>query len=190
MAQPMGIGVLGSRNVVYKRKFRWNLTLVFSCGGIVYSFSAPNVLTGGRPKINIEMTEVHYLGGKFRVPNQQVDYESLQFSFYDLTGPDIDTDLAVLYTWLASFMRLANPRSGYTPTAEIYATVILQMLDGCGESVETWTLENCWPSEVDFGELNMGDSEPAMINMTLVYNLATLQLNCSDAIIPVCCGTY
>jgi hypothetical protein len=63
------------------------------------------------------------------------------------------------------------------------------MLDGCGNVIETWLLEDCWPSEVDFGELDMASSEIAMINLTVEFNWATLNSLDCDVVIPIdCCG--
>ena len=119
MGQPMGIGAIGGSGVTFKRKFRWNFTLSFSCGGQDFNFTAPNVYTGGRPKVSTETVEVHYLGSKLKVPGQEVEYEPLTFSFYDVNG----LDLTSFYTWVSSYMRLSNPRSGLTPNDQLFGTV-------------------------------------------------------------------
>jgi hypothetical protein len=85
--------------------------LAFSCGNTSYTFSAPNVATGGRPKISIDKVEVFHLGIKYKIPDGKINYDPIQFSFYDLTG----IDLAPFYAWIAVWMRLKNPKQGLTP---------------------------------------------------------------------------
>lgn len=169
MGQSMNIGPMGTGSVIFKRKFRWQLTLNFTCGGKSYGFTSFNVATGGRPKINIDTTEVHYLGAKWKIPGEEVDYEPLQFTFYDLIG----VDLSSLYLWIAAYERTKRPRDAFTPVCQ-NGIITIEMLSGCGETIESWVLEGCWPSEVDFGDLDMSSSDVVMIALTVVYNLATL----------------
>ena len=35
----------------------------------------------------------------------------------------------------------------------------LQLYDGCGNIVEQWAIEHCYPLNVDFGELDMNSSD-------------------------------
>ena len=46
------------------------------------------------------------------------------------------------------------------------------MYDGCGEILETWTFENVWPNNIEWGELDMSDSSYVTIDLTLRYDRA------------------
>lgn len=50
----------------------------------------------------------------------------------------------------------------------------LKLFDGCGNVLEMWTFENVWPQSIDFGELDMGNSEVVTVDLTLKYDRAFL----------------
>jgi hypothetical protein len=190
VAMAMGACLLQNPTVIFKRKFRWHLSLTFNCIGTntQYTYQSDNAYSSSRPKISRDETEINYLGMKYHIPGTIVTYEPIELSVYDITGV---SGPEKLYYWIASYMRLALPSSGLTPTA--FGTIVLNMLDGCGNTIETWTLSDVWPSSVDFGDLDMQGSEPCMINLTIRYNLAELQvsnpLNCTQYLsLSSCCA--
>jgi len=67
------------------------------------------------------------------------------------------------------------------------ATAVLMMLDGTGESLEQWTLKDCWPESVDFGSVDYSESEIATIEITLRYSDVAYQHWCPGFIPKACC---
>ena len=49
------------------------------------------------------------------------------------------------------------------------------MYDGCGEMLEKWIFENVWPNNIEWGELDMSDSQYVTIDLTLRYDRAYWQ---------------
>ncbi len=48
----------------------------------------------------------------------------------------------------------------------------LQLYDGCGCLIEEWKYEHAWPQTVDFGDLEMNNSEFVTADVTLRYDRA------------------
>jgi hypothetical protein len=48
----------------------------------------------------------------------------------------------------------------------------LDLYDGCGNVIESWRFDNCWPLNANFGELDMGNSEVLTCDVTLRYDRA------------------
>ena len=67
------------------------------------------------------------------------------------------------------------------------ATAVLIMLDGTGNSLEQWTLKDCWPESVDFGSVDYSESEISTIEMTIRYSDVSYQAWCPAFIPQSCC---
>ncbi len=185
----MGLGEIGSPSTVFKRKFRWKFFLTYTCNGIINNFSAFNASSSARPKIEIDEAEINYLGQKRKIPSSGARYTPMTITLHDV---GLNDNVQPLYLWLSNFFRTTNPRLGSMPNYTLYANVTLELLDGCGDVIETWLLEECWPQAVDFGELSMENSEVCTIEMTIVYNMATLAVpledDCANKFVPsICC---
>lgn len=50
--------------------------------------------------------------------------------------------------------------------------VYMDMLDGCETTVERWTLEGTWISNIDYGQGDYATSDPIQITVTLRYDHA------------------
>lgn len=57
----------------------------------------------------------------------------------------------------------------------IVSQSILELYDGCGNTIETWVYENVWPESIDFTDLDMASGEVVCVNLTLHYDRAYIQ---------------
>lgn len=179
---PMGIGQLGFKNLVFKRKFRYTLELFDICG----SQSVPKhyVKTAGRPNLSVEETEVNFLNAKTWIPGK-ASWESLTVTYIDVATADV----APLFNWLASVYNFTDPinlemgatREDYTCTA------ILKLWDGCGSLMETWEMKDVWPTAINFGDLDYSSSEECTIELTLRYSDVKYTNECPGFQITPCC---
>lgn len=48
----------------------------------------------------------------------------------------------------------------------------LQLLDGCGNTVEAWMFQNCYPQSIDWGDLEMTNYEVVTVEFSLRYDRA------------------
>jgi hypothetical protein len=201
----MGIGPLG--NVAFKRKYRWLFSVENIGGGGPNSFgiSGKYVKTGNRPTLTIDdSAEINFLNGKTWLPGK-ASFDSLQFSYYDVAVPG-DQTVTNLLKWVNRSYNFITPAAGVAGSTEIAATQRsyatdptgggngyagtgkLILLDGCGFVLETWTLVNCWPQQIQFGELNYSESGECDITVTLRYSYAKYESNCAP-LAPELCNT-
>ena len=180
----MGLGVLGSERLHFKRKFRWTLSINTRCGAIPEEY----VKLAARPNISIEETEINFLHQKTWIPGKAA-WETITVTYYDVAGtPDAanqnggDSSIIALYNWLASVydftnattIKMNSSRAGYAGVAT------LMLYDGCGTAVEGWQLLDAWPQAINFGELDYASSEEVTIEMTLRYSAVDFSHFCPN----------
>lgn len=182
----MGLGVLGSRDIVFKRKYRYTFYVSQICGGrdIPENF----VKLASRPNISIEETEINFLNGKFWIPGKAT-WETITVTYYDVGGQNVNS-IQPLYSWLASVYEFNNPvtlQQG-SKTGDYSANATITMYDGCGNPMEKWELLDCWPQAINFGELDYASSEESTIELTLRYSQVKWNHLCPTYVPTVCCS--
>lgn len=183
MPVDMGIGRLGFDNTVFKRKFRYTFELFNICGG--QSVERWYVKMAARPNLSIEETEVNFLNAKTWIPGKAA-WETLTVTYIDVANT---FDLQPLYNWLASVYDFTDPialpmgsrRADYT------AQAVIRTVDGCGQELEEWVLNDVWPTSVNFGDLDYSSSEELTIELTLRYSDVSYQHLCPTYIPQGCC---
>jgi hypothetical protein len=183
MAIQMGLGKIGGENVIHKRKFRWTFEVRRQGGG--GDVPASFVKMAARPNISIEETEINFLNGKTYIPGKGT-WETITITYYDVAG----SDNIPLWSWLADVYNFMDPLGlGQNSRRNCYAgTGICNMYDGCGNALERWTLGDCWPQAVNFGELDYGSSEEATIEVTVRYANVSYNNLCGSNPVAQCCG--
>ena len=180
----MGLGVIGGPNVLHKRKFRWTFSVAREGRKNV---PASFVKLAARPNLTVEETEINFLNGKKFIPGKGT-WETITVTYYDVsTG---GTDNVGLWEWLADvydFTDSVNLKQS-TRTSCYTGVGTCKMYDGCGYSLETWKLNDCWPQAVNFGELDYSSSEEATIEVTLRYASVDYKNDCGVQITTRCCG--
>lgn len=187
----MGIGRLGGGNVLHKRKFRWTFEVLKGFGNdAVVLVPEHYVKMAARPNVSIEETEIHHLNAKTYIPGKGT-WETITVTYYDVAELNGDGNVG-LWSWLANVYDFTNPttlkqnsiRSNYAGNA------VCTLYDGCGSPLEAWTLGDCWPQAVNFGELDYSSSEECTIEVTLRYsNVAYVSLSkCVQEPVVSCYG--
>jgi len=202
-ANNMGIGPLN--NVAFKRKYRWVFSVENIGGNPDFNVSGKYVKTAKRPNITVEEQEINFLNGKTFIPGKAT-FDALDFTYYDVAVQG-DATVNNLLRWVNRVYNFNTPANGaptqisatqrsyaYTADGQGYAGVgKLLLLDGCGYALEQWTLVNCWPTKIDFGDLDYKSSEECDITISIRYSFATYQSHCSPSVPeqcakPVCTG--
>lgn len=181
---PMGIGNLGFKNLIFKRKFRYTFELFDICQG-KQSVPRHYVKVAGRPSLSVEETEVNFLNAKTWIPGK-ASWETLTVTYIDVAT----IDAAPLFSWLASVYDFTDPinlRMG-AHRNDYAATAVIKMWDGCGQLLESWTLSDVWPTAVNFGDLDYSSSEEATIELTLRYSSVKYVAECPGFQISPCCS--
>ena len=176
----MGIGRIGQPSVIIKRKFRWTLAINTPCGNI----PAYPCKSAARPNLEIEETEINFLNATTWVPGK-AKWQPITVTYLDIAS----SDMQGLYNWIATVYNFQNPTVlSMSEKASWNGTAILTMYDGCGTSLETWTLGSVWPQSINFGELAYETNEFCTIDLTLRYSDVTYQGNCGVTTPQACCS--
>lgn len=172
MARLMGFDFgLESPNMCLKRKFRW----LFNIEGVSAGQGGANTLPpdkGARPSLSFKEVEAQHLNEIIYFPGKP-DWKPINLTLFDLKKGNNP-----VISWLNEQY---NPQSGqwkigYGGGGNFKKpNATLEMYDGCGNVIETWKFENIWPNNIEWGELDMSDSNYVTIDLTLRYDRAYFQ---------------
>lgn len=182
--KPMGIGVVGRPDMVFKRKFRWTFEIQGFCDNEKNVVPEHFVKTAARPNLAIEETEINHLNARMWIPGK-ASWETMTVTYMDVAHEQMRT----LYNWLATVYDFTDPVNlTMGNKGDWGATGVLSLYDGCGVLLETWYLENMWPTAINFGELDYASSEEATIELTLRYSDVKFKSFCPEFVPQSCCS--
>lgn len=156
----------------FKRRFRW----LFNIENITLGTNdALPCVKASRPKINFKEMQAEHLNETISYPAKP-EWQTIQISLYDKCMSSENP----IFTWLK---QQYNPTPGdsaadcgaWYPCIDplsFKTCCTLQLLGGCGEILEAWTLEHCYPQNIDWGELDMTNMEIVTVDFSLRYDRA------------------
>jgi hypothetical protein len=168
----MGLA-FGLQTLCFPRKFRWLFTIKGISADEGSAESLPP-MKGARPSINFKEIDSEHLSETIYFPGKP-DWKPITLTLYDLKK-----NKNPVFEWLKKFY---DPCSDSTTIN--YSTSLtgddngfkrdatLELYDGCGHVIETWTFENVWPQSIEFGDLDMASSDVVTVDVTLRYDRAT-----------------
>jgi hypothetical protein len=148
-----------------RRTHRW----VFQTLGYLTDRNVMLVLkTAQRPSFQFEEPAMHHNQEQIYFAGKQT-WEAISLTFYDVEqAPDVS---AAMWTWLNTVEDIANvcvaPPSQYKDRL-----ANLQMVDGCGNATETWTIYNGWPQQVNWNGLDYSSTELQLIEVKYRFDRA------------------
>ena len=168
----MGLSLgLNLNDLIIKRKFRW-------------LFSIPNVSVNGvetlppkrgaRPGIALKEQEFQHVSEIIYYP-LKADWKPINLVLYD-----IKCNSNPVFDWLENIYTVGDTNNITFNPCQLTNSqfkkdkALLELYDGCGNILESWTFENIYPSNIDWGDLDMDSSEFVMVNLTLRYDRAYL----------------
>ena len=102
--KPMGIGVIGQPDMVFKRKFRWTFEIRGFCDNEANAVPEHFVKMAARPNVAIEETELNHLNAKMWIPGK-ASWETITVTYIDVAHEEMRS----LYNWLASVYDYTDP---------------------------------------------------------------------------------
>ena len=170
-------GGQGGALVDPKRSFRWLITFGAS-GGFIQSWYAK---TAGKPNYEVGKTEHQFLNHTFYYPGR-VTWGELNVTLVDPAGEN-DSSLALVDSLQKAGYYLPinqqNASQTITKAGAVSAAGNQVFLEQLGrneaDAVERWTLVNPWIKNVNFGSLDYSNEEMVQIELTLVYDYATIE---------------
>ena len=161
---------LERKSLCWKQKFRWE----FSIPGI--SQSGVNSLPpskAARPSMDFKEQEAQHLNETIYYP-MKPEWKPVTLVLYDLAQI-----YHPIFGWIQEVYDPCLPGRNWVPPNEGFKkNGDLSMLSGCGDPIEIWRYENLWPQSVEFGDLDYGNSEHVLCEVTLRYDRAYIITQC------------
>lgn len=182
--KPMGIGVIGQPDMVFKRKFRWTFEILGFCNNQKNTVPEHFVTVASRPNLSIEETEINHLNAKTWIPGKAA-WETVTINYFDVAHSEMRT----LWNWLATVYDFTDPVNlRQAERRDWNATGLLSMYDGCGVLLESWQLQRMFPTAINFGDLDYSSSDIATIELTLRYSDVIYRSYCPAFQPDPCCS--
>ena len=201
MAATMGIGKLGDPTTIIKRKFRYDLAITPPNG--ITAIPTAFVKVANRPQLDIDELELQFLNASTWIPGKG-RWQPLNITYIDTAnsgGGNSTTggntaSMQGFYDWIASVYDFQGYATSdnlkQTERAGWAATAIINMYDGCGSIVETWSLSGVWPQSVNFGDLDYGSPDECTIDLTIRFDKCQITKGDNCGITPkgkfITCG--
>ena len=106
MATQMGLGLLGTAENIFKRKFRWTMEFFNVCQA--FNIAPSFVKAANRPSLTIEETEINFLNGKMWIPGKGTP-DTTQVTYYDIASTQGGDVVANLFSWIATVYNFTDP---------------------------------------------------------------------------------
>jgi hypothetical protein len=169
----MGLGFgLEKETSVVKQKHRW---LFFFTDVSAQGIGILPPAKSARPSVSFKEIEVQHVNEIIYYPGKP-EWKTINLSLYDICSPYNPKGKHPVMNWLR---RLYDPESANyrfiindTEQENFKLDATVELYDGCGNCLEKWILNNCWPQSCDFQELDMGSSDVLLADMTLRYDRA------------------
>ena len=158
-----------------KRQFRW----MFTVDNIIGDQSAGGLQClppekGARPNLAFKEMNAQHLIEEVFYPAKP-EWRPITVTVFDLTKNNHP-----IWKWVKE---LYNPKEGIFSepnknpgiTEGFIRQCTLQLFDGCGEIVERWIYDDCWPQSVNFQSLDMTQNGLVMCDITLRYARAYIE---------------
>jgi hypothetical protein len=182
--KPMGIGVIGQPDIVFKRKFRYTFELFGFCDNQQNIVPEHFVKVAARPNLEVEETEINHLNARTWIPGKAT-WQTITVTYLDVANQDMSS----LWDWLATVYDFTDPinlRQG--ERRDWNATGVLSMYDGCGTLLEAWQMQRVFPTGIDFGDVDYSSSDIAEISLTIRYSDVKYRSYCPDFQPNPCCN--
>jgi hypothetical protein len=163
----MGLGPVGDESSILKRKYRWLLRIQdVSVDGV----NALPPSKSARPSLTFKEIEAQHLNETIYFAGKP-EWKPLPLTLYDFQKNENP-----VFEWLKEQY---DPQTGdwFAPPPSTWKKpeARLEMLDGCGDICETWVYENVWPQSIEWGDLDMGNSEYCTVDLQLRYDRAFIE---------------
>ena len=132
-----------------------------------------------KPAFTVNEIEHQYVAHRFYYPGR-VTWNPVEVTFVDPVEPDTSAILSNIVVdsgyEIPSTEEIAQKSFSKSKFVNNVGTPTIEQIDADGAPVERWTLHNAFVTNLDMGQLDYSADELVVINMTLRYDYATLDL--------------
>jgi hypothetical protein len=160
-----------------KRKNKWVVTIPATTGYLaIPEFVVAKI---SKPQLSIKPIEHKFLGYTFKYPGNGT-WNDITLEVVDPGGREHDIAYALLQRVRGSGYQIPKTDSKFITTSKKEAVLIMnnveiKQIDAESKPIETWTLQNAWISDVNFGDLDYEADELSRIIVQLTYDFANLK---------------
>jgi len=149
-----------------RRTYRWIFETLdgMNQNALVY------LKTCSRPNVTLEPIEMHHNQERAWFAGR-TNWEAISMNWYDIEQ-DLDTSQSI-YDWLEVTTQIPDANVSLPSTYKKKGK--LQMTDHEGSAKETWELHNCWPTNVNWNELDYSTNDIVLISVSMRYDRAVRQ---------------
>jgi len=162
----LDFGLQGPRTC-HKRNNRW----LFQIEGISAVANALPPLKGSRPKFEFKEQQIAHLTQSIYYPIK-AEWKPVNLTLYDIKKNENP-----VFNWMQLvYDPTPAAQSEWRPVLasgdSFKRNASLCLYDGCGQVIERWKFENCYPQNINWGDLDMGNSDVVVVDVTLRYDRA------------------
>jgi hypothetical protein len=161
----MGLGKLGG-DICMMRKFRW---LFFIEGVSDDGTSALPPDKGARPSLSFKEMEVQHMNETIYFAGKP-DWKPVTLTLFDLK-----MNKNPIFEWLKNQYEPCGDKGNWYVPKNWKKRGRLEMYDGCGNVLERWIFMNVWPNNIEWGDLDMQNSDYVTVELTLRYDRAWVE---------------
>jgi len=150
-----------------KRKHRWIFTVFWNNDISSLQNSSVYLQSAQRPHAVTEEVVMHhdeeqvYFAGKYH-------WEPLSLVFYDVQDP-VNSSQAI-WDWFNAVVDV--PNATVALPSDYKKQCKLDMTDGAGGSIELWEIDNCWPIDVNWNDLDYTNTEIQTVDVSMKFDRA------------------
>lgn len=167
-----GNGSLSDKDTCFKLKYRWEFFIKDLCGEDNGSPLLPPS-KAARPSLSFKEMDAVHLTETVYFPGRP-EWKPINLTLYD-----IKKNLNPVIKWLQKTYLVTAGGVSWSPSCGSGGIKInecrIVLYDGVGNDIETWILENVWPNNIEFGDLDYGQSDVLTVDLTLRYDRAYIK---------------
>lgn len=123
-----------------------------------------------RPSLSFKEIEIQHVSETISRPGRP-EWKPVPLTLFDLKKNNGHP----VFEWLKKIYDAEQGHYYASMDNDFLIDGYLEMLNGCGDVLETWNFENMWPQNIDFGELDMGNSEFVTCDLSIKFDRAYIR---------------
>lgn len=121
-----------------------------------------------RPGVSLKKFDAVHLAETVGFPGR-VEFKPITLTLYDLKK-----NAHPVWNWIRKVYDARNGTMNFPCPDGFKKTAYLKQFSACGNLLDTWVIEECWPEDTQFGELDYQDGGILTCDISLSYTRAYL----------------
>jgi hypothetical protein len=127
-------------------------------------------IKSARPNLSFKEVSIEHVIETITIPGKP------EWTTLDVTLYDLQCNKNPMFTWLRRLYDVQNGVYKYLIASNGQGFKIpqadLELVDSCGDTLETWRYEGLYPQKIDWGDLDMSSSDVVTVDVSFKYDRA------------------